>query len=58
MPRTPSAKTRRKTPVRKKHDETPDSVRKPGSLDFEKADRLLTKVVCENKRWLKEMAEK
>ena len=58
MPRTPSAKTSRKTLVGKKHDEKSGSISKPGSLDFEKADRLLKKVVRENKRWLKEMAEK
>ena len=33
-------------------------VQDPGKLDFEKAAEVLKKVVRENKKWLKEMAEK
>lgn len=33
-------------------------VKSPGRLDFKKADKVLKKIVRENKEWLKEMATK
>ena len=34
------------------------AVKEPGKLDYKKATEVLKKVVHENKKWLKEMAEK
>lgn len=34
------------------------SIKKPGNLDLEKARKMAEKIIRENKKWLKEMADK
>ncbi len=34
------------------------AVKKPGKLDFKRAEKVVKKVIDENTEWLKEMAKK
>ena len=35
-----------------------DEIKKPDKLDIKKADKVITRVIKENKEWLEEMAKK